>query len=285
MFLYTEWDSQFQDFLKQGDKNATFALHLDMMHHCDEIVAISIAEKIGGPDGYHLLLTAVKRSLPFSFLNGASSYAAFCVDLLYEHYGAGTFHQNMKMSLFSTPYKDGNVNIDLDTQREMDHKDAITGFRPRSTIQSVIPRMTIVDRLNDTHRARKLSMRPISEQSLNDDSSQLYCSTTEGEPKVALHVDLSKKDMGHILPVTKLILRVDALNTEADEKPRNVYESNRHCISEAILDRNTYDLGQYLIKKYTAKQALFGLDKSDCPDINEVEVLKNSNGKPKLQKV
>ncbi|CAC5397539.1 unnamed protein product [Mytilus coruscus] len=46
-----------------------------MMEHCDEIIAIAVAERIGGPDGYKLLLASVKPSLPFSFLNGASSYA------------------------------------------------------------------------------------------------------------------------------------------------------------------------------------------------------------------
>ena len=34
----------------EGSRNATFALHVDIMQHCDEVVAISVAERIGGPD-------------------------------------------------------------------------------------------------------------------------------------------------------------------------------------------------------------------------------------------
>jgi hypothetical protein len=51
--------------------------------HCGEILGISIAERTGGADGYNLLLGCVKSSLPFAFLNGATSYASFCVDLLH----------------------------------------------------------------------------------------------------------------------------------------------------------------------------------------------------------
>ena len=41
------------------------------MLHCDEV----LAERLGCPDGYALLLASVKRDLPYSFINGASSYA------------------------------------------------------------------------------------------------------------------------------------------------------------------------------------------------------------------
>jgi hypothetical protein len=66
---------------KGKEDNATFALHGDIMRHCGEILGISIAERTGGADGYNLLLGYVKSSLPFAFLNGATSYASFCVDL------------------------------------------------------------------------------------------------------------------------------------------------------------------------------------------------------------
>ena len=61
------------------------------MEHCDEIVALSLAECLGGPPGYNLVLSVVKSSLPFAFLNGASSYASYCTELLTEHYSAGVF--------------------------------------------------------------------------------------------------------------------------------------------------------------------------------------------------
>ena len=62
---------------KGKEDNATFALHGDIMRHCGEILGISIAERTGGADGYNLLVGYVKSSLPFAFLNGATSYASF----------------------------------------------------------------------------------------------------------------------------------------------------------------------------------------------------------------
>ena len=141
----SKYDGKFQDYVQTGAKqNATFALHVEMMKHCDEVIAISMAEKMGGPDGYALLLAAVKETLPFAFLNGASSYATYCTHLLREHYRAGSFHKGMKTSLFSTPHRGSKANFGLDTQREMDHRDAVKSFRPRSTVQSVLPRMSLV---------------------------------------------------------------------------------------------------------------------------------------------
>ncbi|CAC5412812.1 unnamed protein product [Mytilus coruscus] len=125
----TEFESGYDAFTEAGCKgNATFCLHKEMMDHFDEIAAIALAERLGGEDGYCLLLSAVKNSLLLAFLNGASSYAAYCVNLLYNHFVSGPFYQNMKYSLFTTPHKGSIVNIALDAQREMDHKDVIKSF-------------------------------------------------------------------------------------------------------------------------------------------------------------
>ena len=59
-------------------KNATFALHRDIMKHCDKVVAVALAERLGGKKGYELLLATVKISLAFAFINGASSYGPYC---------------------------------------------------------------------------------------------------------------------------------------------------------------------------------------------------------------
>ncbi len=86
------WDDEFRNFLREGAKNnATFALHVNMMDQLDGVLAISLAERLGGPDGYNLLLAAVKMSLPYSFVNGAASYGPYvnhfvddiCVEPLY----------------------------------------------------------------------------------------------------------------------------------------------------------------------------------------------------------
>ena len=117
------WHDKLFDFLRRGSSvNATFALYADILSHCEEILAIALAEKIGGPDGYALMIAAVKSSLAFSFLNGAQAYAGFCTKLLIEHITAGVFHKNLKERLFTTPFKDSKRNFALDTQREMEHK-------------------------------------------------------------------------------------------------------------------------------------------------------------------
>ena len=88
------WAQRFEDFLESGSKvNATFALHLDMMRHCDHVVEIAFAERLGGPDGYDLVVAAVKESLKFSFVNNATSYAPYCVQLLHQHFSARYFHK------------------------------------------------------------------------------------------------------------------------------------------------------------------------------------------------
>ena len=50
------WNQKFEEFLEKGSKDsAIFALHRDMMTHCDEVIAIALAERLGGPDGHALL--------------------------------------------------------------------------------------------------------------------------------------------------------------------------------------------------------------------------------------
>ena len=63
------WDDEILDFLH----NASFSLYFDIFNHCLEIFALEIAERIGGPEGYKLLLSAVKSSLQFRFVNTASA--------------------------------------------------------------------------------------------------------------------------------------------------------------------------------------------------------------------
>ena len=54
------WGERYDEFIKKAsDKNATFALHVDVARHCDYVVAIALAERIGGPNGYDLLLAVV----------------------------------------------------------------------------------------------------------------------------------------------------------------------------------------------------------------------------------
>ena len=77
------WHSDFQIFLTDGaNKNATFARHVNMMEQLDGVLTIALAERLGGPGGYNLLLGAVKSSLIYSFISGAVSYGHYSMNTL-----------------------------------------------------------------------------------------------------------------------------------------------------------------------------------------------------------
>ena len=272
--LHQKWYKKLNSFMTKGkEDNATFALHGDIIRHCGEILGISIAERTGGADGYNLLLGCVKSSLPFAFLNGATSYASFCVDLLHVHYTSGFVHKTLKQSLFTTPHKDSTIHFALDTQREMDHQDAIKGFRPRSTIDTIIPRMSIVDHFTEVQQIR----HGLNTSELDTTEETGDVSTTNDEN---VNYDLSMKDLKFIIPVTKLILRVGALSTEKDDIPRNAYNPAKPILPEAILDKKSYLAGRFLITKYACHQQMFGLSSQDLPDISMLE-----GSKPLLQRL
>lgn len=148
------WNDRYEEFIKTGcAANATFTLHVEMMTHYDE-VAVYFSDRLGGVDGYDLLLGTVKSSLLFYFLNGANAYGPFCARLLLEHYSAGHFHQHLKRTLYTTPIGNSSANFASDSKREMDHQDALRGFRSGSTLPSVTSRMPLTDSLNETHHKR-----------------------------------------------------------------------------------------------------------------------------------
>jgi hypothetical protein len=73
----------------------------------------------------------------------------------------------------------------------------------------------------------------------------------------------------HLLPVTKLILRVGALSTEKDDIPRNAYNPAKPILPEAILDKKSYLAGRFLITKYACHQQMFGLTSIISPSSKE----------------
>ena len=172
------------------------------MQHCDEVLAIKLAERLGGESGYQLLLGATKSSLIFAFLNGASYYAPFCTQLLLHHYSTGPFYRNMKYNLFSTPSTQSNLNMAGDTKREMDHRDVLKGFRSGSTLSSVSWRMALIDPLNEVHRIRRQK-------------------TTEEEKSQAddLGWKTTTKDLTYVFPLAELILKKGGLSFEEDLVP------------------------------------------------------------------
>ena len=232
-----KWMSLFLEFIEKGKSlNATFSLHAEMMAHFDEVVGISIAERIGGSDGYSLLLACVKSSLPFAFLNGSTSYASFCTELLHIHYSAGHFHQNLKQSLFTTPHKESSVNFALDTQREIDHQDAIKGFRPRATMQTVIPRMAVVDHFIEVQKTRnRLSQSEVNitqSSLLESELARAEATDIEIPSDQNLNLKISEKDLNFAIPVARLILRSGALCTDKDDKPRNLYYPDKVILTK-----------------------------------------------------
>ena len=263
------WGIRYKKYIQERcQNNATFCLHYEILSHCNEIVAIAVAERVGGVDGYNLLLASVKSSLRFSFLNGASSYAGFCVRLLIEHYKTSHFHKNMKMTLFSTPHNDSDVNFGLDTAREIDHRIAKKCIRPGSTLDSILPKMCTVDDQQKVHCMRKQlllkhSIDPIEELTDSD--------TVETTSAKYMGKQVSSTDKKHIFRTTKLILRQGGVAPHNDDAVWNVYQSSPEELSNSILDRETENIGTYLIKKFVAQTNLLGMTENDVPSKNDLQ--------------
>ena len=249
----TKWSGHLERFLDEGsERNATFALHREIMRHCIDISAVSLAERLGGSQGYQLLLAAVKSSVAFSFVNGASSYGPYCVQLMYHHYSAGHFHQKLKETLYTTPFGNSTKNFGCDTKREMDHLDALKGFRTGSTLSSVTSRMSLIDSLNEASRRRT-------------DINMTHIDETEN-----VTWSVSDVDMGHIHPTAALILRRKALSIEENHIPCNVYSKEPTALPASILDSNSRSVAEYLIKKFCVKENLFGCKESGIHQDHEI---------------
>ena len=273
-FLEVEsrWNSVYDKFIQTASKtNATFCLHVELMNHCDEVVGIQLAERIGGANGYSLLRALVKTSLPFSFLNGASSYAAFCVQLLYEHSKSGFFYQRLKETLFTTPHKNYETNFGLDAQREMDHRDVIKGFRSSSSMESILPRMSVIDDLHMIQNAR--NVRKVK-----------HVDRSSGNNTTLFGKEIVDKDIKFVCRCAQMILRCGALNTVPEAVPRNSYNRKPEPLTQCILDRETSGIGKFLIHKFICKEGLAGTSKDDCPSIETVEGPKELVKKVKIGK-
>ena len=135
------WAQIFEDFLQCGSKvNATFASYLDIMQHCDYVVEIAFPEWLGGPDGYDLVVAAIKERLKFPFVNNVTSPAPYCVQLLHKHLSARYFHVFEVYSI-----KDSNCH----TKKEFDHIDTLKGFQSGSNITAITSHISLMDTLNE----------------------------------------------------------------------------------------------------------------------------------------
>ena len=215
----------------------------------DKIIAPSECW-MSGHQGNCLLLAVVKQSLPFALINGASQYATFRSDLLYQHACASPFHQKQKTSLFSMPCKGSKTNFALDAIREMEHRDAVKGFRPGAEVSAVLPRMSLVDTFNDIEMKKS-------------ENSESPPDATE-DP---LKLQLSKTDYLHVHRAVSLLLRQGGLSSEPCMVPQNVYDNTRATdLLTTTLDNNTLNVGEYLVMKHACKEGQFGLCTHDLPD-------------------
>lgn len=248
--LAEKWSNKLDCFITESmEVNATFALHYNIMQHCDEVVALSLSERMGGDDGYALLLSTVKSSLAFSFVNGATSYAPYCVKLLAAHESCGYYYQSLKRTLYSTPVDNSVCNFASDTKREIDHQQVTKCFRSGSNINAIRSRMSLIDPFNEVHRK---FVKPAEKKA--DDLGWRTTST----------------DLKHIVPTAQLIIR-KGLDIAPCTIPYNVYGKKVTALPLEILDMHSLTVGEYLMKKFIYENNIFKANSAQAPpDVNDV---------------
>ena len=249
--LASDWHDKFESFIKDGCKqNATFSLHHDMMLHAFEVVGIALAERIGGPTGYHLLTACAKGSLAQSFVNGATSYAGFMAELLHGHRSAPPLIQSLKMDYFSVPYEGSGVNYGLDAVREEDHRKCKRLFRPGGNISAVTKRMQVMDSLHDISEKRDECLISGSKKSDKNDCANWH---------------ITPSDIKYITRAVSVIVRCGGLLKNKDDVPYNVYTPQKNSLSTSLLDILSRSCGEYLLLKYCYEEKLCGID-VECVD-------------------
>ena len=245
--LADKWDSQFTEHVKRmSDKDATYALHVDMMDHCFDAIAVSFAERIGGPDGYNLLCGIMKSSIPFAFTNGASQYAAFTTRLLIDHSAAPPAIQELKREFFSLPYGASGCNYGLDTIREEDHLKCKKFYRPGTNAAALSSKM---NRMNEASEMIDQRQKSVSNSSDSAFIKENHCNWS-----------LTENDIKYILKTAAMIFRQGALSQNKGSVPYNVYSSKGHIqLSQALLDREATKCGEYLLHRYCQQNGLFGV--------------------------
>lgn len=55
------------------------------------------------------------------------------------------------------------------------------------------------------------------------------------------------------------------------ENSKNIYHPSEPDISETLLDKSTYPIGHYLIKRYLCTNGILGLNEEHLPPITDIE--------------
>ena len=171
--------------------------------------------------------------------------------LLFHHYSSGYFHKCMKQTLFTTPIKNSSRNFSTDTKQEMDHLDALKGFRSGSTLSSVSVRMSLIDSLNQSDHKKHL------DKSVVDDDK--------------LGWDINEVDESHIYPTAGLILRRKGISLEESSTPLNVYTSKPIILPTSILDGCSLDVRKFLLMRYMTKEILFHITERGLPSTSDLK--------------
>ena len=106
-------------------------------------------------------------------------------------------------------------------------------------------------------------------QSLAQQTSEItpsHGTATEKMLADLLGLKISRTDLAYIYRGAAMILRQGSISLKTDEKLRNVYNSNAEQVySSYHLDRDSINVGKYLIAKCVAKEKLFGHQDSMMP--------------------
>ncbi len=225
-----------------------------MMLKCENVVAVSFSERLGGPQGYNLLLATLKTSLCSTFLDGGVSYGPFTAQLIGVHLECGPFYQKLKICLFSTPRPGSTVNFSGDTKRELDNKDAVKCFHSGSTLDSVMRKMSLMDSFSHIHSTFKCGsgLRV-------DEVDHLGWKTTP-------------TDWKYVIPTMSVILRCGGFSLEPELLPCNIYAKVPFKLDLVMLDKvSVPGAGMYLLKKTAAAEGIFNFTESNMPDLADID--------------
>lgn len=95
-------------------------------------------------------------------------------------------------------------------------------------------------------------------------------SITFDEQEDALGWTLNSTDISHMLRATSIILRRGALLSDERLLPYNVYLKEKALLPLDILDSNSSEIGKFLVEKFCCKNALFGCEANDLPNVENV---------------
>ena len=76
---------------------------------------------------------------------------------------------------------------------------------------------------------------------------------------------LTEVDHQHVFPTVAVILHAGGLSLEPQDYPLNVYTDPPTVLPRDILDKESRDVGEYLLKRFVAKNELFNCTESDIP--------------------